>query len=233
MLGIYDLPIRYRDRLNFKRFKFLATLKLILRSELNFSSSTSARILEEIQDIPKRSSRCKHVTIPLRSSFEKCSCQHETYHNPIAGTFPVAPVSQALIIIFTTRIQVFPAHCTVPRGVSRVCVCNSIQSHLLTPARLLLHYVWTTYLAYQPIVLLLLWRYTRDVYFTFYVCFLMESTEILKSIEPVVLLTFHWLCSRFGRNFDRRNWKMICPNQPKIIVYTYYYYIFVQEISRL
>lgn len=151
---------------------------------------------------------------------------------PYRRTFPVAPVSQALIIIFTTRTQVFPVRCTVPRGVSRVCVCNSIQSHLLTPARLLLHYVWTTYLAYQPIVLLLLWRYTRDVYFTFYVCFLMESTEILKSIKPVVLVTFLCrLCSRFRRNFDRRNWKMICSNEPKIIVHTYYYYIFVQEIS--
>lgn len=176
-------------------------LETYTRSELNFSSSSSAWILEEIQDIPQHSSRCKHVTIPLRSSFEKCSCQHETYQ-PYRGTFPVAPVSQALIIIFTTRTQVFPAHCTVPRSVSRVCVCNSIQSHLLTPARLLLHYVWTTYLAYQRIVLLLLWRYTRDVYFTFYVCFLMESTEILKSIKPVVLVTFHWLYSRFRRNFD-------------------------------
>lgn len=42
-------------------------------------------------------------------------------------TFPVAPVSQALIIIFTTRTPSALLHSTPS---CFVCVCNSIQTHL-------------------------------------------------------------------------------------------------------
>ena len=120
----------------------------------------------------------EHAAIPPRSCLEKCSCQRELYR-PYRGTFPVAPVSQALIIIFTARTHSGCSPVLVPRGsphgVSRVWVRNSIQSHPLTPARLL---VVTDYVL--PRVVLFLLRYARVVHSAFHVCFLMEPMGITR-----------------------------------------------------
>lgn len=83
-------------------------------------------------------------------------------------TFPVAPVSQALIIIFTTRTPSALLHSTPSYA------CVTVSKPTYTTARLLVT------MDYVPVVMLLLRLYTRDVYFMFYVRFLMESGKMRK-----------------------------------------------------